>query len=122
LTPQQDIETDAEWDEELFVSVAGGPPGPSTPWREMTKAMTCKTWGGPFLSIRERRLVTLAILAMASAPIELAVHLRAALLNGDLTSDDIDEFSYQLAMYGGWPRASRVQAIMPEIRAQLSLG
>jgi 4-carboxymuconolactone decarboxylase len=103
---------------DTYLRVVQRSPAEPTPFRELTVSMIGKMWSGPHLSIRERRLVTLSVLAMSSTPRELEVHLRAALQSGDLSPDDLDQLCFQLAMYAGWPRAAVVQAALAELRAQ----
>lgn len=116
----QEIDDDWPYDpaaRDTYLRVVQRPPAEPTAFRELTVSMIGKVWGGPHLSLRERRLVTLSVLAMSSTPRELEVHLRAALHGGDLSPDDLDQMCFQLAMYGGWPRAAAVQAKLAEIRA-----
>jgi 4-carboxymuconolactone decarboxylase len=77
-----------------------------------------KVWSRPGLATRDRRLVTIAVLAMEGASRELDVHLRAALLSGDLDATELDELSIQMAMYGGWPRGAAVQTALAGVLAE----
>ena len=63
-------------------------------------------WQRPHLTLRERRLIVLTLLAVYGRDEPMIYHLRGALRSGDLDVDDLDELVVQLAFYGGWPMAS----------------
>jgi len=68
-----------------------------------------EVWNRPGLSIRDRRIVTIACVAGADAvkPIEDQVY--AALRSGDLTIDEMNEITLHFAVYCGWPKASALE-------------
>lgn len=63
-------------------------------------------WQRPHLSVRERRLVVLTVLALYGRDEPMAYHLHGALASGDLEPEDLHELVVQLAFYGGWPASS----------------
>ena len=63
-------------------------------------------WNRPGLSRPERSMITLAILAALGRDEELALHVRAGIRNG-LTSADIREVLFHVAVYAGLPAANR---------------
>jgi 4-carboxymuconolactone decarboxylase len=63
-------------------------------------------WSRPGLSIRDRRLINLTLLAMLGRDDITPFHVRAALESGDLDSAEIEELGVQLAFYAGWPLAT----------------
>lgn len=63
-------------------------------------------WQRPHLSMRERRLVVLTVLATYGRPELMAYHLRGALRSGDLDADALEALVVQIAFYAGWPAAS----------------
>jgi 3-hydroxyisobutyrate dehydrogenase-like beta-hydroxyacid dehydrogenase len=64
-------------------------------------------WSRPSLDRRERRLLTLAVLASAPNDAALDQHIDAALLTGDLSARELEEVAVHLAHYAGWPAGSR---------------
>ncbi len=62
-------------------------------------------WSRPGLSLRERSIVTLALLAGLVRSEELPLHVRGALNNG-LTPEEIKEILLQTAVYAGVPAAN----------------
>ena len=63
-------------------------------------------WQRPHLSLRERRLVVLTLLAAYGRDEPIVYHLRGALRSGDLDEAALDELVVQIAFYGGWPMSS----------------
>jgi 3-oxoadipate enol-lactonase/4-carboxymuconolactone decarboxylase len=71
-------------------------------------------WSRPGLDRRTRSAVTLTALVAMNHHEELAMHVRAALLNG-LTPDEIEEVLLQTAIYCGVPAANRAFAIAQQV-------
>ncbi|MFG2894478.1 carboxymuconolactone decarboxylase family protein [Streptomyces sp. NPDC048248] len=68
-------------------------------------------WDRPGLSRRERRLVTLAVLAALGQDRPHApLHIKAALESGDLSETELRETAVQIAYYAGWPLATSFDA------------
>ena len=63
-------------------------------------------WQRDGLSMRERRLIVLTLLAAYGRPEPMAYHLRGALRSGDLDAEALEELVVQIAFYGGWPMSS----------------
>jgi alkylhydroperoxidase/carboxymuconolactone decarboxylase family protein YurZ len=63
-------------------------------------------WQRPGLSLRERRLVVLTLLAAYGRTEQMHYHLRGALRSGDLDAESLDALVVQIAFYGGWPMSS----------------
>jgi 4-carboxymuconolactone decarboxylase len=66
-------------------------------------------WNRPGLSLRDRRLVTIACVAGADAPKPIADHVYAALASGDLTHHELEEVTLHFPVYCGWPKASALE-------------
>ena len=98
-----------------FERVSGRPIGSLTAFRELTLGVMSRIWSRPGLPMRERRLITMAVLAASGARRELDVHVRAALASGDLDVDDLDEASMQIALYGGWPSGAGLQSVIAAV-------
>jgi 4-carboxymuconolactone decarboxylase len=63
-------------------------------------------WTRAGLSTRDRRLITLSLLAILGRDDITPFHVRAALDSGDLDRAQFEEFGVQLAFYAGWPVAT----------------
>jgi 4-carboxymuconolactone decarboxylase len=74
-------------------------------------------WQRPHLSVRERRLVVLTLLAAYGRSEPMAYHLRGALRSGDLDEAALDALVLQIAFYGGWPMSSTLHGAIREALA-----
>ena len=63
-------------------------------------------WQRAGISMRERRLVVLTLLAAYGRPEPMEYHLRGGLRSGDLDRESLDALVVQIAFYGGWPASS----------------
>ncbi len=73
-------------------------------------------WSGPGLSVRDRRLVTLAILMCFGNEATLRIHLNATMKQEQLSDVEIDELLVHMAHYGGWPVAAVSSQIVRQLR------
>ena len=77
-------------------------------------------WQRPHLSLRERRLVVLTLLAAYGRDEPMVYHLRGALRSGDLDEAALDELVVQIAFYGGWPMSSTLYLALRRAAAEES--
>jgi 4-carboxymuconolactone decarboxylase len=71
-------------------------------------------WSRGVLTRRERRLVTLTLLAGTNALPSLADHCYAALVSGDLTYDELHAVVLHFAVYCGWGKAEVFERVLEE--------
>ncbi|MGH7555975.1 MAG: carboxymuconolactone decarboxylase family protein [Longimicrobiales bacterium] len=102
-----------------FERVLGRPHGkPLTGIRELTiNHLFAHVWNRPGLSMRDRSLITIALLAAAGRPDQLRSHVRGARSRG-MTDDEIAEVMIHTAHYAGWPAGVAGQAIADEVAAE----
>lgn len=75
-------------------------------------------WKQPEINLRDRSLVTCAILATAGKRDELETHMRRAVQNG-VTVDQLRGLVVQVAFYAGWPAGLTAgKALLPLIEAE----
>lgn len=74
-------------------------------------------WSRDTISLRERSMMTIAILAATGNDNELALHLRAT-ANTGASEDDIMEALLHVGVYAGIPRANTAVRIAKEILAE----
>ncbi len=79
-------------------------------------------WSRPGLSVRDRRLVTLAILIHLGNEATLRLHLQATMRQQQLTDPEIDELLVHVAHYAGWPGAAVASQIVRQLRAERDAG
>jgi 4-carboxymuconolactone decarboxylase len=70
------------------------------------------------LSLRDRRLVVLAVVTCMGQQEYLKLHLEQAYRQGEFSSEEIEEIGTQLCYYAGWPRGSMFQMTAREVFAE----
>lgn len=82
------------------------------PFQQMiTEGAWGHVWSGDQLSLRERSLITISLLAALGHDGEVAMHVRAA-VNTGASRDDIREALMHVAIYAGVPAANHAIAIV----------
>jgi 4-carboxymuconolactone decarboxylase len=97
-----------------------------TPFNEefqdmITRHAWGEIWTRPGLPLRNRSLITLAMLIALKQTDELRLHLRGALNNG-VTRDEIKEVMMQAAIYCGVPAANSAFHVAREVFAEMDAG
>ncbi|MEO0823125.1 MAG: 3-oxoadipate enol-lactonase [Pseudomonadota bacterium] len=82
----------------------------------ITEGAWGSVWSGRHLTLRERSIVTLALLAAAGQDEEVAMHLRAT-QNTGASEQDVAEAMLHVAIYAGVPRANTALKIAREVLA-----
>ncbi len=81
------------------------------PFQEfITEGAWGSVWSRPGLSLRERSLITIALLAALGHDKEVAMHVRAC-ANTGASKADLTEALLHVAVYAGVPAANRAFAI-----------
>ena len=71
-------------------------------------------WTREGLTVRERRLMLLGVIAALGETAVLPVQLDAALAREELTPDQLREIAVFLAHYVGWPRAAAFNNVVED--------
>ena len=77
-------------------------------------------WGRPGLSMRDKSMLTCAVLIALNRAAFLPFHARRAFDNG-LTARELSEIITQLAVYCGWPMASAAVAELAPVYVELGI-
>lgn len=80
----------------------------------ITEGAWGSVWARPGLNLRERSLITLALLAALGHDEEVAMHVRAS-SNTGATREDILESFLHVAVYAGVPAANRAIRIAKKV-------
>jgi alkylhydroperoxidase/carboxymuconolactone decarboxylase family protein YurZ len=95
---------------EMWAAVMGSLPAPAAPVGSLDdlalKVVFGGLWSRPGLSIRDRRLINVTLLAILGRDDITPFHVRAALESGDLDAAELEEVGVQVAFYAGWPVAT----------------
>lgn len=76
-------------------------------------------WLRPALSMKARRLITVACVGFQDAPIPILSHVYAALKSRDLSFEEMDELALQFGAYSGLPKASQLSQVITEQKARV---
>jgi 4-carboxymuconolactone decarboxylase len=82
--------------------------------RFITEGAWGSVWSRPGLSLRERSMITMALLAALGHDEELALHARAS-ANTGASADDIKEALMHVAVYAGVPAANKAFRIVKKL-------
>lgn len=75
-------------------------------------------WNRPGLTVRDRRLMLLGVIAALGETSVLPVQLDAALAREELTPDQLREVAIFLSHYVGWPRGAAFNSLVEQRIAQ----
>jgi 4-carboxymuconolactone decarboxylase len=75
-------------------------------------------WQRPGLTRRERRIITVASVAIDDAPMPLMSHVTSALHSRDITKPEMDEIVLQFAAYYGFAKGEALRAQAEEAWAK----
>ncbi|MGX9923557.1 NAD(P)-binding domain-containing protein [Streptomyces sp. NPDC002248] len=73
---------------------------------ETVDYLFAQVWGREGLSVRDRRLLTLGVAATVARPELVQIIANGALVNGELSADQLREAVLHLALYTGWCKAT----------------
>ncbi|MYV39477.1 carboxymuconolactone decarboxylase, partial [Streptomyces sp. SID1328] len=73
---------------------------------ETVDYLFAQVWGREGLSVRDRRLLTLGVAATVGKPELVQIITHGALVNGELSADQLREAVLHLAVYTGWCKAT----------------
>lgn len=88
----------------------------------MLEQLFAETWARDVLSIRDRRLLMLGIIAEKGETAIFGMQAKAALKNGELSEEELRELLLTIANYAGYPRAASmlgpVETAIAEVRKE----
>jgi 4-carboxymuconolactone decarboxylase len=115
---------------EMYEKILGKPAPPVSPDKPLTGVrelamshLFAEVWSRSGLSIRDRRLVTIALLASQGRADQLRAHVRGARLGaGRLSEEEIQELMVQVAHYAGWAAGASGQSVASSVFAEIESG
>jgi len=98
------------------------PPAGAMPFFDtMIEQLFGEVWTREALSLRDRRLVTMGVIAALGERDTFLIQVRSAVKNGELTPEQVREIVMHLAHYAGYPRAAGllgpVEALLRELES-----
>lgn len=83
------------------------PPAGVMPFSDlMLEQLFAEVWTREALSVRDRRLIIMGIIAALGERDTFAIQVRAAVKNGELSPEQVREALITVANYAGYPRAA----------------
>lgn len=79
-------------------------------------------WTRQELEIRDRRLITIGVLATLGQPKLLEIQFQSALERGEMTEEQVRETVLHLTHYIGWPLSTELNSVAEKVIAQRSRG
>ena len=86
----------------------------------MLEQLFAEVWTREELSVRDRRLVIMGIIAALGEKDTFAIQARAAVKNGELTPAHVREVLITVANYAGYPRAAGLIGPTEQTLAQVA--
>jgi 4-carboxymuconolactone decarboxylase len=72
----------------------------------MLEQLFGEIWTRETLSLRDRRLITMGIIAALGEKDPFCIQVRSGLKNGEFTVEQVREMMIHIAQYAGYPRAA----------------
>jgi 4-carboxymuconolactone decarboxylase len=76
-----------------------------------------EVWTRTALEIRDRRLMTIGVLAALNQPQLIEIQFRSALDRGEMTEEQVREAVVHLTHYIGWPLSTEINAVAERVIA-----
>jgi len=89
--------------------------GPGEFFRYTADHLFADIWTRPGLSIRDRRLILIGLLAGRGAADVFAIQADAAYRNGELDDNALREIVIFLCHYAGWPTGAQLDPVVEKI-------
>jgi 4-carboxymuconolactone decarboxylase len=80
----------------------------------MLKQLFAELWTRDTLSMRDKRILLLGIIAEKGEPNTFKIQIKASLKRGEMTPDEARELLLFIAQYAGYPRAASMLAPLEE--------
>jgi len=80
----------------------------------MLEQLFAEVWTRDILSVRDRRILLMGIIAEKGEPMTFGIQIKAALKNGELEPDQARELLLMIAQYAGYPRAAALIGIVEQ--------
>ena len=102
----------AEMLKRVYAGDVNVPPAGASAFADvMLEQLFAEIWTREALSIRDRRLIIMGIIAEKGEKDTFMIQARSALKNGELTVEQLREVVIQVAQYAGYPRAAAILGV-----------
>jgi len=105
--------------QEVYAGDVAVPPAGASDFADlMLEQLFGEVWTREELPLRDRRLLTMGVIAALGERDTFAIQVRAALKNGELSAAQIREVLIHLAQYAGYPRAAGLLGVTEKTIAE----
>lgn len=104
---------------EVYAGDVVAPPEGNVFTDVMLEQVFAEVWSRDVLSIRDRRLLLLGIIAEKGEPMTWGIQAKAALKRGELSPAELRELLLMIAQYAGYPRAAALVGIVEQKIAEV---
>jgi 4-carboxymuconolactone decarboxylase len=80
----------------------------------MLEQLFAEVWSRDVLSIRDRRILLMGIIAEKGESMTFGIQAKAALKNEELTPTELRELLLMIAQYAGYPRAAALIGVVEQ--------
>lgn len=80
----------------------------------MLEQLFAEVWSRDVLSMRDRRILLMGIIAEKGEAMTFGIQAKAALKNGEMTADELRELLLMIAQYSGYPRAAALVGVIEQ--------
>lgn len=105
--------------QEVYAGDVAAPPEGNAFIDVMLEQVFAEVWSRDVLSIRDRRLLLLGIIAEKGEPMTWGIQAKAALKRGELSPAELRELLLMIAQYAGYPRAAALVGIVEQKIAEV---
>lgn len=106
---------------EVYAGDVVVPPPGAMPFSDiMLEQVFAEVWSRDVLSIRDRRLLLLGIIAEKGEAMTFGIQAKAALKRGELEPDELRELLLMIAQYAGYPRAAALIGVVEQKIAEVA--
>ena len=85
----------------------------------MLKQLFAELWTRDTLSMRDKRILLIGIIAEKGEPMTFKLQIKASLKRGEINADEAREFLLFIAQYAGYPRAASLLGPVEEAIAEV---
>lgn len=86
----------------------------------MLKQLFAELWTRETLSMRDKRILLLGIIAEKGEPTTFKIQIKASLKRGEINPEEAREFLLFIAQYSGYPRAASMLGPVEEAIAEIA--
>lgn len=79
-----------------------------------------EVWSRTVMSVRDRRVAVLGVVAALGEETPFRIHAEAALRNREITATELNELLIFLTSYIGYPRATKIKPVVDQLVRQFS--